>query len=229
MNNGNNMGSKDRTGKRKTMNDIIAGDMKGKPVEKTMTTTETGLIAPGMDLVGADGKPILSDPREDEYIKKVLAYNESLDDIEKNYSIEEFTPDNGMILVRLYKRIPVRNNLLVGFQVRVTGAKQMKEEYVLDPYHFDIIGKVVNYDPEYKKKDFNFKYEVGDVVQVTKDSVQTVIEKHNPTPYVKGAFFTYNEERGLNETGYVQIRLNNIKGKVNNFDLESYTETAFKA
>lgn len=193
-----------------------------------------------------DGEDIIKDPRDDEYVKDVIAYNQEVKDSvgaesEKSYSQEGFDPGQGGIIIRLFRKIPCRQGTLVGFQVvpntQMKGNRPVKQEPLLDPYHFENIGVIVNYDSEYDKKNELaakageipfFSYKVGDVVQLNSDVSRTVIDAPGQPPYIKGVYFAYNEMRNLRDTGYVMIRSNSITGKIKNFDLDAYTEDAFR-
>jgi hypothetical protein len=228
--------SLDKTKMNKTMNDIVKNELGGKSGISVPTTPV--MDVPLTKLLDFNGREISKDPvdlKSIPAVKSVLDYNKSVLEIEKEYSSDTIEILDGTILVRLFKKIPIRNGLHIGFNSLVLGAKQLKMSSVEDPLHFNNIGVIVNMDASYEARNEQYpgswKLKVGDIVQVKEVEALTFIEQQGGSlapPYLKNMFFKYDDKRRINESGYIGITSREIKCKLPNFDLEDYQEREFK-
>lgn len=210
------MHTKNKRKKMTTMNEMV----------QSFPGTGEKIYTPSTDLIDLQGKPI-KNIREDEEVMKIIEYNKSVENIESEYSEESMVFLTGQILVRLYRRLPVENGLYAGYTVPVVGDKQLKHETRKDPFHFAHIGRVINYDRTYEKRD-PWRLTVGDVVQVNPVESMTIIEKLIDIPYLRRQFKRYDETRTYVNLGYIVVTSQEIQCKLPKFNINEYHEEFFK-
>jgi len=221
----------DKTQQNKTMNDIIS--TLPDPVNEFANQTESGIILNNNDSILNINNEKVYSIKESPEIKSEIEYNRNVLNLEKEYSPEEIDIIDGGILIRLIKKISCKNNFEIVQSVPVIGGKQLKPEMARDPYKFNNIGIIVNYDKTYDKRNEiapgNWRLNIGDIVQISPFESMTIIRKlENVTPYLENSFFKYNEARHFHELGYIKLKSQNIICKLPKFDMEEYIESHFK-
>lgn len=224
----------DKTNMKKGMNDLLEMEpkMKVSSLGKTATLTSNGIVKPDNTLVDISGNELIpKDPLEHPEVKKVLEYNESILSIEEEYSKSEIDLTDGGILIRLFKRVPIRNGLYMGFNVPIQGAKQMQYAEAKDPFAFDHVGIIVNFDSTYERRNEqtpgSWRYNIGDIVQINPIESMTIIENMGGTyrpAHLRSMFFRYDEERNYNELGYIKIDSRSINCRLPKFNFKNYNK-----
>lgn len=209
---------KDKPRKKTTMNEMVRG----------LPGAGETIITPHTDIITMSGETLVSSVRDDKRVKDIMEYNKSVEVIEKEYSDEELQLLTGQIIVRLFRKLPVKGNIFMGYHTGLIGSKQLKVEDIKDPWHFANIGVIVNYDKTYERRD-PWLLNVGDIVQINRLDAVTVIEKQKEDkPYLRRQFKRYDETRNTKELGYVNLTSQDIICKLVKFNIDEYHEEFFK-
>lgn len=210
-------GIKNKPRKQRTMNEMMD---KGSGISSGISD----IITIDPKLVDANGLPMgPSDIKEDPIVKGVLEYNRSIFTIENEYSDNELMFTDGTILVRLFRKIPVSGGLYRDFSVPVSGSKQLKPEFARDPYFFNNIGVIINYDKTYENDPERWRFTTGDLVMVDpRMAMTTVLKLKGIPPYLESGFMSYNEERSFDKLGYIKITKREIICRLPKFKIEDY-------
>ena len=231
------------TKRNKTMNEIISEDgtldlggaSDATPVAMKRKAPRAASKETVEDIPGEATAMTIDELKETPNIKRILEYNAAVGKIDKGYSDKALRLMDGTILVRLFKRIPVRNGVEIALTVPKMGKQQLKAESVRDPYHFDNIGVVVNLDPTYEVRNItqpgSWDLKEGDIVQIKEMEAVTIMEYKSGElirpPHLKSQYFKYDETGAYIDLGYVAISSREIKAKLIDFNIQDYQEKFF--
>ena len=209
------------------------------------TKNEQGIILPhaqkGGTLLDSDGKVLNSKTSNKEVQSKLMAqyeaemakqnemydklqqevedYNASVPILDPRYS-EEIELINMDMIVRLYQLPYIgENGMVVRNQIEEPNKSGHGHgKMVDDPYPYNMVGVVINYDPRITDQSGQPVFEKGDIVQVSPAVARTEYLQHFQT-FVMPKAFSRVEDLGQDKAfqGYILISPREVLCKINNY------------